>query len=192
MMNKIATGVLAVLILIHSCRFHPGTQYRNESPYPFQATFTDGSKVTMKTGATLLVADDFGQSNRYVDFEGEGMFEIAPASGKPFIIHTSALLIEVLGTRFRLSAPPGEHGEDLNLFEGQLRVTKAYHSDIEDNDTLLMKTGDMLMINTDIDLMQNDPMSPEEIEKAENSFKIQAFLWHKTRQYQTWSKFVNL
>ena len=168
-MHKIATGVLGALILIHSCRFRPGTRYQNNTPNLYTITLPDSSKVTMKSGTTILTAYDFGKSSRNLDFDGEAMFEVTTASGKPFIIHTAALAIEVLGTRFRLDAPPGEHSEDVNLFEGRLRVMKAYHSDL-DNDTLLLKSGDMVMINTDIDLIQKDAMTPDEIEKAEKFF----------------------
>ena len=123
----------------------------------------------MKTGTTVLVGDGFGKSSRNLDFDGEAMFEVTTVSGKPFIIHTKALLIEVLGTRFRLYALPNQHGEEVDLLEGSLRVKKAYHSDIDYN-PLVLKTGDRLMINTDIDLIQKDTMGPEETEKAEKFF----------------------
>ena len=122
-------------------------------------------------GGTVFVGDgkgfDFG--NRVVDLDGEGMFEIHEKKGRQFVVTTKNLLIFGPGTRFRVDAVRSGAGEEVDLLEGELTVRKSYHSDL-DSAAEMLKSGDMLMINREIDLMEKEKMSQDEISKVKAKF----------------------
>jgi ferric-dicitrate binding protein FerR (iron transport regulator) len=122
----------------------------------------DGTEVTMTVKTSMRLSESFGKKDREVWLEGEALFEVAADAGKPFIVHTKNLRIEVLGTRFRVDAYPDKAGEEVDLLVGSLKVTKSYHSD-SDNEPELLHTGEMVMINRDIDLMEKDKMDGTEM-----------------------------
>ncbi len=60
----------------------------------------DGSRVTLAPQTTVRVMSAFGVSARTVSVRGEAHFDVAAASGIPFIVQTGAVKTQVLGTRF--------------------------------------------------------------------------------------------
>ena len=124
----------------------------------------DGSRVTVSPGTTITLAKGFGRDNRDIDLDGEARFDVAATPGYPLVIHTRDLVIEVLGTRFHVDAFRAGPGEEVDLLTGRLRVKKSYHSD-SDNEPEVLEAGDMVMINHDIDLMEKEKLSPDELNK---------------------------
>jgi FecR protein len=148
----------------------------------------------------IVLAPKFGKDNRDLDLDGEAMFEVnagaggdagagtgggagagagaglgaagsgsGSGAGRPFVVHTGNLRIEVLGTRFRVDAVRKRPGEEVDLLEGRLRVTKSYHSDT-DNEPEVLSAGEMVMINREIDLMEKEKLSPDELDKVKEKF----------------------
>jgi len=120
----------------------------------------------------IIVSKEFGKEGRDVEIDGQGLF-VVRASGmgdKPFVVHTGNLIIQVLdttgaaGSRFAVEAVRKQPGEEADLLDGKLRVTKSYHSDT-DNEPEVLKDGEMVMINHDIDLMEKEALNPAELEK---------------------------
>jgi hypothetical protein len=60
-------------------------------------------------------------------------------------------------------------GEEVDLLEGQLYIRKSYHSDLDSLPEEL-RSGDMLMINREIDLMEKEKMNPDELGKVKGKF----------------------
>ena len=60
-------------------------------------------------------------------------------------------------------------GEEVDLLAGQLTIRKSYHSDL-DSVAEELTSGDMLMINREIDLMEKEKMNPDELDKAKGKF----------------------
>ena len=131
--------------------------YENKTEKPRTVGLPDGSRVLMGTHTVLFLSKAFDQTKRELDLDGEAVFEIVGAPGKPFIVHTRLLEIEALGTRFRVEAHREDAGEEVELLEGKLRVRKSYHSDT-DSEPEELTTGEMVMINRDIDLMEKEKM----------------------------------
>jgi ferric-dicitrate binding protein FerR (iron transport regulator) len=124
----------------------------------------DGSTVVMSPETTISLAKGFGRDNREIQLDGEARFDVVAKAGQPMVIHTRDLVIEVLGTRFKVDAFRDKPGEEVDLLSGSLRVKKSYHSDT-DNEPEVLKEGEMVMINHDIDLMEKEALSPAELEK---------------------------
>ena len=114
-----------------------------------QVFLIDGTKVWLNAGSRLLYSTDFGQSNREVQLEGEGYFEVAKNTELPFEVKTSKLRIRAIGTAFNVKAYPGEETIETILVEGEVEVIRT--SDDEQSDALIMKPKQRLTLlkNTD-------------------------------------------
>ena len=124
----------------------------------------DGSLVAVSPETSITLARGFGRDNRSIELDGEARFDVAAVPGLPMVIHTRDLVIEVLGTRFKVNAFRDKPGEEVDLLTGSLRVKKSYHSDT-DNEPELLGAGDMVMINHDIALMEKEKLRPAELDK---------------------------
>ena len=121
--------------------------------------------VFLKPNTTIGLAKGFGRDNRDIDIDGEALFEME-VTGAPVRLRTKDLDVMVLwAARFRVDGYRGKPGEEVDLLEGHLRVTKNYHSDT-DSATEVLGPGEMVMINRDIDLMEKEKMSQEEIDRV--------------------------
>ena len=73
--------------------------------------------------------------------------------------------------RFAVEAVRKQPGEEADLLDGKLRVTKSYHSDT-DNEPEVLGAGDMVMINREIDLMEKEKMTGPEEDKVKEKYHI--------------------
>ncbi len=68
-----------------------------------EITLSDGSKVWLNSGSTLVFPSKFETKKREVYLEGEAIFEVAHNSDQPFFVQSKSHTIEVLGTVFNVS-----------------------------------------------------------------------------------------
>jgi hypothetical protein len=162
-------------------------------------------------GTAIVVSKGFGKEDRDVEIDGQGLFVVRASGdmgGKPFVVHTGNLIIQVLDTagaggsgaggsgqgaggsagsesgaggsvagtggwdaRFVVEAMRKQPGEESDLLDGKLRVTKSYHSDT-DNEPEVLGAGDMVMINREIDLMEKEKMTGPEEDKVKEKYHI--------------------
>lgn len=93
---------------------------------------SDGTKVYLNSGSKLTYPFGFDQDKRVVELEGEAFFEVAKAEISknerrrekklPFIVKTATQTIEVLGTKFNVSAYSDQKYTKTVLFEGKVAV----------------------------------------------------------------------
>jgi ferric-dicitrate binding protein FerR (iron transport regulator) len=142
---------------------------------PKSLTLPDGTLVLMDPRTVIRPAEGFGKANREIQVDGEAMITISNGAGKPFIIHTRNLIMEVqaAGSRLHIDAFASSPGEEVDLMGGKLRVTKSYHSST-DNTPEVLQAGEMVMINRDIDLMEKEKLSPAEQKAVEAKFPSSA------------------
>lgn len=88
----------------------------------YQLTLADGTKVWMNAGSKLIYPNIFAGKVREVELEGEAYFEVAEDKGKPFVVKTASERVEVLGTRFNVSAYKKEALSSVALLEGSVKV----------------------------------------------------------------------
>lgn len=82
----------------------------------------DGTKVQLKVGSQLTLADDFGKTERIVILKGEAKFEVAHDAQRPFRVQTDNVITTALGTVFvARSASEGKVGQ-VALIEGKVKV----------------------------------------------------------------------
>ena len=82
----------------------------------------DGSVVWLNAGSQLDYGKDFGTTNREVHLSGEGFFDVVKNPDKPFIIHTLAIDVKVLGTQFNVKSYPADKTTETSLIRGSVEV----------------------------------------------------------------------
>lgn len=136
------------------------TLYRSGAARRTPLTLPDGTEILMDSFSVVRLAAGFNKLNRDLFLEGKVLFTVHSAGTKPFIIHTRALVTAVLDSDtaiFKVDGYPKSPGEEVDLFAGSLKVIKSYHSDT-DNEPVILRSGEMVMINTDIDLMEKEKL----------------------------------
>lgn len=87
-----------------------------------QVVFQDGSRVFLNADSKLRYPKKFTLSERRVELEGEGFFEIATNKKRPFIVDLKALNVKVLGTSFDVKSYPAERNIYVSLEEGTIEI----------------------------------------------------------------------
>lgn len=101
----------------------------------FKLTLSDGSVVNLNSGTTLRYPEQFGvNGKRIVYLTGEAFFEVAKDKKHPFIVNANQAAIEVLGTKFNVSAYPENPSVNSVLVEGSIQM---YETENASNAVLL-------------------------------------------------------
>lgn len=86
---------------------------------------TDGSIIYLNAESQLVFPIDFNRKQRQIYMVGEGFFEVAHNFKKPFVAITNGVSIEVLGTKFNISAYQSDKFIETFLLEGKIRVKQS-------------------------------------------------------------------
>lgn len=97
---------------------------------------TDGTSVWLNADSRLSYSDKFGDSDRTVNLEGEGYFEVEKDSQFPFTVVTSEFEIVALGTSFNVKSYPEEDIVQTTLVSGSLLINRTKHKSGEHGLTL--------------------------------------------------------
>lgn len=83
----------------------------------------DGSIVWLNAGSKLTYDKKYGNELREVTLAGEGYFDVVKNPEKPFVIHTVAMDVKVLGTVFNVRSYPGDKTTEATLIRGSIEVS---------------------------------------------------------------------
>jgi len=81
----------------------------------------DGSSVTLGPASTLRTTPD----GRHATLVGEGFFEVARTSSRPFVVKTSSAFTTVLGTSFDIRAYPTDGETRVAVLDGRVQVNRG-------------------------------------------------------------------
>jgi ferric-dicitrate binding protein FerR (iron transport regulator) len=81
----------------------------------------DGTQGWLNSGSQLQYGTDI-LKNRKVRLIGEAWFEVSKMDNKTFVVSTTSLDVQVLGTKFNVAAFPDEKVTDVVLKEGKVKV----------------------------------------------------------------------
>lgn len=103
----------------------------------FRVLLSDGTLVWLNSSTKLKFPTSFGNELdfRSVWLEGEAYFEVTPNRDKPFIVNTSGVDIQVLGTKFNVSSYTEDAFIQTTLVEGSVHV----QSKEESSESILLK-----------------------------------------------------
>ncbi len=83
----------------------------------------DRTIVWINAGSTLTYPVSFSQNQRTVQLSGEAYFEVSHNENKAFIVKTTHSEINVLGTKFNVTAYPEDQLEETVLIEGKVQMS---------------------------------------------------------------------
>ena len=84
----------------------------------------DGSKVALNTKSTIKYPKKFSNINRTVELIGEAYFDVKRDTTKPFIVKTSDIDIEVLGTSFNVMSYNDDTTIETTLVKGKVKINR--------------------------------------------------------------------
>lgn len=95
------------------------------TPYGKRSTivFEDGTKAFLNAGSKLVYPAKFSKNKREIFLDGEIYIEVAEEKERPFIIKTSKMNVNVLGTRFNVSAYEIDKKSTVVLLSGSVRIS---------------------------------------------------------------------
>jgi hypothetical protein len=88
----------------------------------YSLQLSDGTKVMLNSDSRLKFPQSFSGDTREVYLEGEGFFQVAKDTAKPFIVHCEEYAVRVLGTTFNISAYRNDEVSMTTLVEGRVNI----------------------------------------------------------------------
>ena len=83
----------------------------------------DGTRVWLNAETELTYPTVFGKGERKLMLKGEACFEVVTDTARPFIVESFYNRVEVLGTRFNVSAYTGKSAVKTTLLRGKVKVS---------------------------------------------------------------------
>ncbi|MCK5538882.1 MAG: FecR domain-containing protein, partial [Bacteroidales bacterium] len=108
-------------------------------------TLADNTVVHLNAGSKLIYPSVFKNNKREVVLFGEAFFEVTKNKEKPFIVKTTSLSIEVLGTKFNVSSYFEDNIIQTVLVEGEVSVKRNDAPFYEKS--IILKPDQMLTFN---------------------------------------------
>lgn len=109
----------------------------------------DGTKVWVNADTKLIYDKEFGNTTREVTLTGEAYFDVVKDKSRPFIIHTSAVQVKVLGTAFNVRSYPTEKTTEATLIRGSVEVTL----NVNPNEKVILKPNEKVVIENESALL---------------------------------------
>lgn len=88
----------------------------------------DGTNVWLGSNSSLKYDNKFGQRNRFVDLNGEAMFDVTTDNTLPFYVNMGKASIKVHGTKFLVTSYAEGHNNEVILMEGKVEYLRQNHS----------------------------------------------------------------
>jgi len=106
----------------------------------YHVTMIDGTEVELNANSTLSFTNAVSSKDREVELTGEAFFDVAHDESRPFIVQSSNVQIEVLGTEFNVSNYADNKFSQITLIEGSVNVSNA------NGDNVVIKPGEQATV----------------------------------------------
>ena len=119
----------------------------------YHITMIDGTEVELNSSSSLSFRNTFHSVNRKVGLSGEAFFDVSHDESRPFIVQSSNVQIEVLGTEFNVSNYEGNDFMQATLINGSIKVINVI------GEKVVIKPGEQATIyhnQHDINVQQAD------------------------------------
>ncbi len=108
-------------------------------------TLADGTNVWLNAGSRLIYPSRFVDKTREVYLSGEAFFDVQKNEKQPFVVKTTDILLEVLGTRFNVTAYPEDFAVQTVLAEGSVEIKSVSAGRREKG--VLLEEGELAYFN---------------------------------------------
>lgn len=85
-------------------------------------TLSDGTKIWLNSGSTLIFPPVFTGKSRNVQLIGEGFFDVTHNKERPFNVKTDAFNMKVYGTKFDIQSYKQDNASSVILVEGKVSM----------------------------------------------------------------------
>ncbi|UMB55123.1 DUF4974 domain-containing protein [Lutibacter sp. A64] len=92
----------------------------------YALTLIDGTAIELNSNSTISFNNSTISKQRKVDLSGEAFFDVAHNKKRPFIVQSSDLKIEVLGTEFNVSNYENDGYTSTTLINGSINVSNPH------------------------------------------------------------------
>jgi transmembrane sensor len=99
-------------------------EFSNSHHEKVELILHDGSKVVLNAKSTIKYPKEFSKKHRTIELSGEAYFEVVRDTNKPFIVNTSNVTIEVLGTSFNVMAYTDDKVIETTLVTGKVKISR--------------------------------------------------------------------
>lgn len=113
----------------------------------------DGTQVWINSGSKLTYNGSFKGNLREVVLDGEAYFDVVRDIARPFIVHTSAIDIHVLGTVFNVKAYDVDKTIEATLIHGSIEVVNRKQPSAP---KVMLKPHEKIIFNKDLVLSRKD------------------------------------
>jgi transmembrane sensor len=120
----------------------------------------DGTNVWLNAGSRLIYPSRFVDRTREVYLSGEAYFSVKENEKQPFVVKTTDVLVEVLGTRFNVTAYPEDFAVQTVLAEGSVELKSVSAGRREKG--VLLKVGEMAYFNKKTQETRTQPVDVSE------------------------------
>jgi len=127
---------LNVLMVTQEIVTQPGTKTHLFLP--------DSTEVWLNAASSLKFPSVFVGNERRINLEGEAIFKVFNNKRKPFIVGTSSMEVEAVGTVFNVSAYSGDLKFSTTLAEGKVKITDK----VKPKEVMFIEPGSQLNYNT--------------------------------------------
>lgn len=87
-----------------------------------EVTLSDGTHIILDSGSSLRYPKSFDGERREVFLNGEGYFEVARNTDKPFFVQANHGVVQVLGTKFNVRAWRSNRNVAVTVTEGKVSL----------------------------------------------------------------------
>jgi len=94
-------------------------------------TLSDGTKVWLNSGSTLIFPPAFQGNSREVELIGEAFFDVTHKKEKPFFVKTATFEMKVYGTKFDIQSYSQDNASSVVLVEGKVSMRSKNQMDKE-------------------------------------------------------------
>lgn len=151
-------------------------------------TLPDGSTVWLNAGSKMVYSQGFGVSDRKLDFQGEGYFEVEKNDEMPFLVQTHDVNVTVVGTKFNFRNYPEDEEAVVELLEGKVALENQLKEEavryLSPNEKMVLHkaTGKMditlakvkeATLWTENILLFDEDLLPDIVWKLERSYHVQ-------------------
>lgn len=120
-------------------------------------TLSDGTKVWLNSGSTLIFPPAFNGKSRDIQLIGEAYFDVTHNKEKPFYVKTYAFKMKVYGTKFDIQAYKQDNASSIILVEG--KVSMRSNNDSKSKEVFLVPNQKATIVdggtNFEIDHVDN-------------------------------------
>jgi transmembrane sensor len=147
---KVAASVTFLVLsslVVYQVFFNHQQVTKQTSDNTLHFTLPDGSAVWLNENSRLIYSENFNAIDRVVTFTGEGFFEIAKNTDRPFIVRLQNSQVKVLGTSFNVNAYSAASCTEVSVKTGLVSFSSLENQ----HRGILLKPGEKGILNKGAD-----------------------------------------